>query len=380
VDADAPTRISVAVALAQPPLIEGGAPGKCAIGLLRGLVAHGLDVRAVAARQAFSRNGVPNGDLPVELVEVPPEPLHLWTRARAYAHPRGELGRGPFAARFHEVAASADIAHLEQTEAAPAGRGVDVPTVVHIHYLARLDRDLGAPWRRQFRDVALFALAERNAARNARRLVASSPVVAEELRKQTGEDVVVAPLSLDPAHYPAAPLDGGPVAGLIGTAGWPGTGSAMRRLALRVWPLVRREVPDARLLLAGRGTETCAELAREPGVELLGEIASAAEFLQGLSLLLFPIERGSGMKVKVLESLASGVPVVTTRVGAEGVEGGDGVVVAEDDAALARAAVSILRDDAERRERGTAARAAFTARYAPEPATRPLVELYRSLI
>lgn len=373
------TSLAVAVALTQPPLPEGGAPGKCAIGLLRGLVAHGIDVRAIAARQVFAFEGSPPADLSVELVDVPSEPSAVWVRAREYLRPRGELGRGPFAERFQEVASSADVAHLEQTEAAPAGRGVAVPTVVHVHYLAQLDRDLGPPWRRQFRDVGLFALAERNAARGAHRLVASSPVVADALRARTGADVIVAPLSLDPALYPPAPLDGPPVAGLIGTATWPGTGDAMRRLALRVWPLVRRELPEARLVLAGRGTDRLRDLAGEHGIEVAGEVPSASEWLHGVSLLLFPISRGSGMKVKVLESIASGVPCVTTPVGAEGIEAGAGVVVADDDTALAHAAVSILRDAAERRERGAAGRRAFLDRYAPEPATAPLVELYRTL-
>jgi glycosyltransferase involved in cell wall biosynthesis len=372
-------RLTVAVALTQPPLPEGGAPGKCAIGLLRGLVAHGLDVRAVAARQSFALSGSPPPDLPLQLVDVAPEPAGLRTRALAYAQPRGELGRGSFAARFREVAAAADVAHLEEVGTAPAAHGLSVPTVVHVHYLARLDRSFGPPWRRQFRDVALFALAERNAERGGHVLVASSPVVADELRRRTGGDVVVAPLSLDPALYPQAALDGPAVAGVIGTASWPGTGSAMRRLALRVWPRVRREVPDARLVLAGRGTERLSDLVGEPGIELAGEVPSAADWLRGLSLLLFPIERGSGVKVKVLESLASGVPIVTTPRGAEGIDGGTGVVVETEDAALARAAVAILRDDAARRERGAAARTAFLEQYAPEPATRPLVELYRRL-
>ena len=80
------------------------------------------------------------------------------------------------------------------------------------------------------------------------------------------------------------------------------------------------------------------------GVEIVGEVPSAAEFLRGLSLLLYPVRRGSGMKVKVLESLAAGVPVVTTRFGAEGIEPGAGVIVAEDDEALVAAAVALLED------------------------------------
>ena len=103
------------------------------------------------------------------------------------------------------------------------------------------------------------------------------------------------------------------------------------------------------------------------------------EFLRGLSLLLYPVPRGSGVKVKTLESLALGLPVVTTRDGAEGLDGGAGIVVAETDAELADATALLLRDEAERRERGAAARAAFEQRYTPRVATAPLVELYRRI-
>lgn len=69
------------------------------------------------------------------------------------------------------------------------------------------------------------------------------------------------------------------------------------------------------------------------------------------------------------------MPVVTTPAGAEGVEPNPGVVVVEDDAAIARATVSLLQDEAERVERGAAALETFRARYAPEVATRPLADL-----
>jgi glycosyltransferase involved in cell wall biosynthesis len=372
--------LRVAVALTQPPLPEGGAPGKCAIGLLRGLGAHGVAVRAVAARQSFAQPGDPPADLPVELVEIAPERPGPRTRALAYLRPRGELGRGPFAARFREVAAEADVAHLEETEAAPAGRGLEQPTVVHVHYLAGLDRDLGPPWRRQFRDVLLFTLAERRAVAGSRYLVASSPLIADALRRaRPNAEVVVAPLSLDPAFYPQAPLDGPPLAGMIGTATWPGTAAAMRRLVYEVWPLVRKIVPEAQLVVAGRGTEQLIDVAAEPGVEILGAVPSAADWLRDLSVLLFPIVRGSGMKVKVLEAMACGVPVVTTPAGAEGIRAAGGVMVEHDDRHLAHSAAAIMQDALERSERGAVARAAFLKHHSPVPATEPLVELYRRI-
>jgi glycosyltransferase involved in cell wall biosynthesis len=151
----------------------------------------------------------------------------------------------------------------------------------------------------------------------------------------------------------------------------------MRFLVTTVWPEVRRLAPEARLVVAGRGTDALG--LGGPGVEVVGEVPSAVEFLRGLSLLLYPIARGSGVKVKTLESVACGLPVVTTPLGAEGIDGGDGVVVETEPRRLAEAAASILLDIGERRQRGAAGRAAFERRYAPEPATEPLVELYKQL-
>ncbi len=366
----------ILVVLTQPPLLEGGAAGKTALGLLRGLAANGLDVRAVAARRHFAVPGdLPDG-LDVEVVPVPPAPA--WqSRLDALRRPRSELA-GAFADRVAELARAADVVHLEEVETAPSARDVRVPSILHVHYLVRRDRPLGPPWRRHFRDVVEFRRAERAALRRHRHLVASSPLIAAELRRQAPHaEIVLVPLTLDPSAYGRAPLDGPPTAGIVGTAAWPPTAAAMRELAGDVWPLVRRHVPEAELLVAGRGTETLG-LAGD-GVRVLGEIPSAAAFLRRLSVLLFPLRRGSGMKVKVLEALASGVPVVTTEAGAEGVEPSGGVVVADAAGTLAAAAAELLRDAEARRDRGAAAAATFARLYAPAAATQPLVELYERL-
>src|SRR5690349_24133606 len=75
----------VLVVLPQPPLYEGGAPGRCSVALLRGLRAHGIDVFALSARRPlaphehFLVNGTaPPADLPVELLDVA-HPERSWS-------------------------------------------------------------------------------------------------------------------------------------------------------------------------------------------------------------------------------------------------------------------------------------------------------------
>ena len=370
--------LRVLVVLTQPPLPEGGAPGKVALGLLRGLAGHGVDVRAIAGLQHFAVPGDAPAELPVELVPV--APLSEWRgRLGRIRRPRGELA-GAFAARVAEAAEEVDVVHLDQVETVWCAEALTKPSALHVHYLARLDRPFGAPWRRQFRDVLDSVRIERRALRSVRHLVASSPLVAEQLRRRApNAEVTLAPLSLDLDLYCPAPLDGPPTAGLIGTADWPPTAAAIRLLLDDVWPRVRRRAPEAKLVLAGRGTGRLG-LSSAPRVELAGEVDSARGLFRRLSLLLFPLPRGSGMKVKVLEALASGVPVVTTPAGAEGIAPSSGVIVETEPERLAAAAAELLIDKRARRERGAAARADFERLYAPGPATEPLVELYRRMV
>jgi glycosyltransferase involved in cell wall biosynthesis len=363
----------VVAALAQPPLPQGGAAGRCAWALLLGLRAHGVDVKAVAARRGPTPAEFP-GEPWIEVVDVKPRGATFRERSSRVRMPRGELA-GQFAEHVRRTAADADVVHLDEFEttwtAVPG-----LPNVLHVHYLIDQDRSPGRPWTRPFFTYLEERLAQRHALAGHPELIANSSRVAQLLRARAPRArVTVVPLSLDPRQYRPAPKVE-PVAGLIGTLEWPPTKDAVGHLLQDAWPAVHAAVPEARLLIAGRGTEG---LPVPAGVEAVGPVPSSAEFFERLSVLVYPVSRGSGTKVKVLEAMASGVPVVTTSVGAEGIEPNDGVVVADDAATLIGATRDILRDAHERAERGAAGLAGFAARHAPEPATAPLLPLYEAM-
>lgn len=377
----------VLLVLPYPPVHEGGAASRCAIGLMRGLDALGVEYAALAA--GYGPEGpAPPADLPIEVVHIeraaPDLRFRLCARWNALAHPLGALTREPFAAALRDRASHADIVHFVEAEAAQAQRLTDRPAIVQLHCLTLRDRGISRPWRRADRDSIELLRAELRARRRARWLLASSPEVAAGLERKAGAHVEYAPLSLDPQHYrPRASL-AQPVAGLIGTAGWPPTASAVRRLLERVWPLVRARNPGARLRLAGKGMEPHnfggRAAAEAPGVEWCGEVPSATAFLAELGVLLYPLTAGSGAKVKVLEALALGVPVVSTPDGAEGLASRAGVVVETGDHELAAAALALLGDSDARRAAGAEAYSNFASNHAPAVAAAPVRELYRRVL
>jgi glycosyltransferase involved in cell wall biosynthesis len=370
--------LRVLVVLPHPPLPEGGAAARCAIALLRGLVGQGVRVRALAANLGSAPlDTLPRG-LPVEVIPIE-VPSSWQARRDRLLRPNGLLRGEPFAGRLRELAREADIVHFVEPQAAVTMGLVERPALVQIHFLTRRDRAIGVPWRRDSRIAIELLRAERSVCKQARWILANSTEVADELAQASPHaHVGVAPLALDPAFYLPRATVANPTVGLIGTARWTPTARAVERLLRDVWPLVLERRPHTQLLLAGLGMERSAfsHLPEHPGVRWLGRVSSATDFLREVGVVLYPLTAGSGAKVKVLEALALGIPVVTTPDGAEGLGGRGGVTVDTDDRSLAAATLGLLEDPAARRAAADAAHATFLAHHSPSAATPAVVEMY----
>lgn len=366
------------VVFAHVPHPEGTAAGRCAVALLHGLRAQGVEVTALAADIGpYGATAPP--ELGVEVIAVDNADTTS-ARATRYLKPRSLLARGAFGARARELARGVDVVHLDEIDAAALGAGLPVPHSLHQHYFIRRDQPWEPPWTAGGRAMLEVVRAERRAWRSSPHLITNSVEVAGDVATHGGPRATVMPLGLDLSHYPPEVSGAGEVAGLIGTARWPPTRNAVRRLLEDVWPRVRALRPTAELHLAGRGMvpEAFGAVEGADGVRWFGEVPAAEGFLRGLGLLLYPLDHGSGTKVKVLESLALGVPVVTTPAGAEGLPR-DAATVHGTSTDLARSAAALLGDPAARRDASERGREAVERVHAPAAAAAPLVAVLRRL-
>lgn len=102
----------------------------------------------------------------------------------------------------------------------------------------------------------------------------------------------------------------------LGAMDWPPNQEAVKWLTEDIWPSFYQQEPKATLHLAGRDLST--EWQGE-GIQNHGMAKDSAEFMQSHGVLLVPLKSGSGQRIKILEAMALGVPVVTTSVGLEGI-------------------------------------------------------------
>lgn len=141
---------------------------------------------------------------------------------------------------------------------------------------------------------------------------------------------------------------------------------AAERLATKIWPLVRAARPDARLILAGDAPQAIPCFGNDiPGVEFTGFVPDLARLYEDTRVVCCPLEIGGGTRVKLVEAAGFGRAIVSTRLGAEGLDfiAGREIVLADDDPEIAAACVTLLADREAAHALGLAARERALARY-----------------
>jgi glycosyltransferase involved in cell wall biosynthesis len=158
---------------------------------------------------------------------------------------------------------------------------------------------------------------------------------------------------------------------------------AVRWLADEVWPRVIALEPRARLTVAGSGFPTALrEHLVQRAIDVAADVPDVRAFSAPFRAMLAPLFSGSGMRIKVLEAMALGKPVIATPLGAGGIEvtSGENILLAGDPIELAQHVVRCMNDDALAQRIGNAARALVVERYDADVLARQLLAFYDELL
>jgi glycosyltransferase involved in cell wall biosynthesis len=166
-----------------------------------------------------------------------------------------------------------------------------------------------------------------------------------------------------PAGDPSAERP--PIVLLQGSLGYPPNIDAAHWMATAIAPRIRRQVPALELRLVGRPATSILKLHAPGVVTVVGEVPSMSSELARASVAAVPIRYGGGTRVKILESFAHRVPVVSTTLGAEGLDVQDDVhlLLADDPDEFAAATVRLIGDPALRTRIADKAEKLYLDRY-----------------
>ena len=192
--------------------------------------------------------------------------------------------------------------------------------------LERLALDQRSVWKKVLYrfEAGRMARLERFAVRSVDGVVAVSDLEAEHFRKLGARRVWTAPNGVDYRAFSALQRTvdyDRPNIVFVGSMDWQPNIDSVEYLARMVLPEVRSQLPEATLSIVGKSpTAQVQELGKLPGVTVTGTVPSIQPYMQKAAVQAIPMDSGGGTRLKVLESFASGVPVVSTPVGIEGVD------------------------------------------------------------
>jgi glycosyltransferase involved in cell wall biosynthesis len=278
---------------------------------------------------------------------------------------------------------SFDVVHAEQPQALAQVRraeGLRVPVVLRAQNVESdlwggASRTAGLLRPALAREARRLAAFEGRAVREAAATVALTACDASRLAELSGaaDRVTCVPAPFPSRLPPAArPLAGAPAVLLFGSSGWRPNEEGARWFLGKVWPLVRAALPEAGLHVVG------APLAASAGV--LGRAApedSRELFAEG-AVLVVPLHVASGVRMKILEAWARGVPVVATRAGARGLDATDGreLLLADEPEAFVLALRRLHAEAGLAAALVAAGRERLAARHEPGAVAARLTEVY----
>jgi polysaccharide biosynthesis protein PslH len=149
-----------------------------------------------------------------------------------------------------------------------------------------------------------------------------------------------------------------------------------------VYPLIKQRRPDVKLYIVGSSPPAeVVEYKRDPSIIVTGFVDDLRDYYAKGQVFVVPILRGAGVRVKIYEAMAAGIPIVSTGLGAEGIEVSDGkdIYLADTPEEFAEKTISLLADQPLQLEMAKQARKLVVENYEWASITKRLVDEYYEL-
>ncbi len=234
-----------------------------------------------------------------------------------------------------------------------------------------------------FLDVAKMKYWELKYWKKAAKVVAMSD---EDKKIMTSEvanlDVDIVPNGVDSKYFSqkVANRSKEPIILYLGNFTWLQNREAAQILLKKVWPLIKKQVPNAKLWIVGKDAQNffADRMSADIKVE---EVKDAREAYQKATLLVAPIYGGGGTRYKNFEAFASGLPVVTTSIGIGGTYAKDGldVVIADTPTEIANASVELINNSSLYQKIAKNAQKMVGEKYDWDPIAAKLSDIYEEL-
>jgi glycosyltransferase involved in cell wall biosynthesis len=303
------------------------------------------------------------------------------------------------AVRAHADGRPVDVWHCEWTPYAQVLRDALGPRLASARWTVMAHNVESLIWRRYteaaenpvtrwyiHRQYRKFERFERWAYSAATTAIAVSHRDAATIRRNFGAPrVSVVENGVDLQHFtPQRDVERDPTRMLfLGSLDWRPNQDAAVQLLDELLPGVRTAVPRATAVLVGRRPPTWLRIkvGATPGAELHADVPDVRPFLARCGFLVVPLRIGGGSRLKILEALAAGTPVVSTRVGAEGLELSPNrdLLVAGTPEELVSAAIAAIRRPEELADTAESGRRQVLARYSWNPLAERLHEIWNSV-
>lgn len=231
------------------------------------------------------------------------------------------------------------------------------------------------------------AALERQAVSGAHRVLACSELDAKLICAiAPSANVSVVPNGVDVERFafrPRVAAGRPPLVTYIGSLMYAPNVDAAEYLVRENGPNVRARVPAAEIRIVGRyPTAEVMALADEPGVTVIPDVPDSLPYFEEADVIAVPLRAGSGTRLKILEALAVGRPVVTTSIGCEGLDvvSGEHLIIADDPREFAERIADLLRHPQSAEEMARAGRRLVEERYDWRQIGETLRGVYATLV